>query len=242
MEVFQLGSFQIRSDWVYLIITIALGMTATKLYLKKKAPSDLPYLDVFGNAILLAFVLWKLSPIITQPDLLINPFVILVTPGTPNGLSIGILGAVIYGALTIQKKKLPWRKVLDALLFGSMCAIFIYSLTHWRYGTQTMMPWGISLSDSAYRYHPINVYQALLLGILIGRAYMKPYGIGKVAYTGIIGIGISTLAISLVMPKLASWYGLTASQWYSIILLGVGLWIYFIVNLKGGQVHESRAD
>ncbi|OXS54957.1 hypothetical protein B1A99_24565 [Cohnella sp. CIP 111063] len=241
MEVFQLGSFQIRLDWVYLIITIALGMTATKLYLKKKAPSDLQYLDFFGNAIFLAFILWKLSPIFTQLDLLINPFVLLVTPGTPNGLSIGILGAVIYGAWTIKKKQLPWRRVMDALLFGSVCAIFLYSITHWRYGTQTAMPWGISLSDSAYRYHPVNVYQALLMGIVIGRAYSKPYGMGKVAYTGFLGIGISTLAITLYMPKLASWYGLTAPQWYAIISLGIGLFIYFIVNLKGGQVHESRA-
>lgn len=239
--VLQLGPFIIRTDWLFYGLSLLLGFAIARRVIMKKSPVDLRHLELFSNALFIGILLWKISPIFTEPQILKNPIALLLYPGTSLGIKLAYVGVVLYLAYTVWKKKISWRAVSDVFTIVVISSVFIYSLTHWQYGLQTTLPWGISISDPEYRYHPINVYQLLLMIPLVWYLFRLPIGQGKMASNGFIGYGIIILIVSLLKPKMSSWFNLSTYQWIAIFFVAIGF-IVMRMNRNRRPAQEAEPE
>jgi hypothetical protein len=225
-DILQWGPFVIRADWFYYGLSALLGFTLSKYFIKRNSGSLLPYLDYLFNALLVALFIWKLTPILTEPQLLKNPFKIILYPGTALGTRLAAAGTILYLIYTVWKLKLEWRAMMDIFSIFIISSVSVYSMTHWQYGIETTIPWGISISDPVYRYHPINVYQLILLIPIIWMMFKLPIGKGRMASIGLTGYGMSLLFVSLLKPKLSAWLNLSVEQWLAICFIAAGFFVW----------------
>lgn len=237
-DVLQLGPFIIRKDWLFYGLSILLGLAVARRVILKKSPLDLQHIELISNALLIGILLWKISPIFTQPQILKNPIALLLYPGTSLGIKVAYLGAAFYLAYMVWQKKLSWRAVSDVFTVVVISSVFVFSVTHWQYGLQTTLPWGISISDPEYRYHPINVYQVLFMIPLVWYLFRLPIGQGKMASNGFVGYGISILFVSLLKPKMSSWFNLSTDQWVAVVFITIGF-IFMSVQKNQWPVQEA---
>ncbi|MBN2981800.1 prolipoprotein diacylglyceryl transferase family protein [Cohnella algarum] len=234
----QLGPFAIRLDWFYYGLSALLGFLLAKIIIKRKSLEHMPYLELIFNAAAAALLVWKISPVFSDLSLLAKPFALLRYPGTSLGGWLGCLAAIAYLVLIKWTKKFSWTVLLDVFSIVLLGYAFVYSLSHWQYGNETTLPWAISLSDPTYQYHPVNVYQAILLVPLIGAALKFRIGEGKTAFFTLTGYGMSLLAISLLTPKLSALYGLSVEQWAAVLFIALGVLAYRVAVLQND--HNNR--
>ncbi|WP_336788302.1 prolipoprotein diacylglyceryl transferase family protein [Paenibacillus sp. MMO-177] len=235
--VLQLGPFLIRTDWLYYGLSILLGLAIARKLILKKSPEDLRHLESFTGALLIGILLWKVSPIFTEPQILKKPLTLLLYPGTSLGITLAYIGAALYLIYTVWKKKYNWRASLDVFTIVVICSVLIYTLTHWQYGLQTTLPWGISISDPEYRYHPINAYQLMLIAPLIWYLFRLPIGQGKIASNWSLGFGVIILCLSLLKPKMSSWLNLSTDQWLAIVLIAIG---FLVTHINAFKSHVNK--
>lgn len=222
-NVIQLGPFVIRSDWLYYGLSVFLGFMITRIVVKRKSAIYLPYLDSVFNALFVGIIIWKLSPVISNIKILLNPLTLLLYPGTSIGVILAFLGSLIFLVITGKKNNVEWRSMLDVLSILFVSSGFVYVITHWQYGLPTTLPWGISLSDPTFRYHPINVYQIILFIPLLWMMIRGQVGRGHIASIGFVGYGIASLGVSLLQNKSPVLLNLAAGQWIALGMIVIGL-------------------
>lgn len=235
VDVWQLGPVQIRLSLLYLIISIMSSFFIMKYILKRRSPQNLQLLDVLSTGLFLAIFIWKLSPVITNPSLLMNPLSLLIYPGTPLGVQLALAGAVLYSIYTIWKRKIDWKVALDTIVMGWIASSIVFLITHWQYGLLTSLPWGISIANPDFRYHPTNIYKLLLLIPLVWQMRKMDFGQGKAGYSGLQGFGVVWLLISLFEPKLTFILGLSKEQILAVTSIFVGVIAMFIIQYSNSS-------
>lgn len=223
VDVLQLGPLLIRLSWLYLGISALAAFWVMKAVLKRKSPEDLQIVDVLSNGLIWGILIWKVSPAFTDPSLLAKPFTLIVYPGTALGVRLGMLAALLYTVYSVWKRSIDWKITMDTLTIGWIAASIVFLLSHWQYGTATALPWGISISDPAFRYHPVNVYKLILLAALAWSLRRLVAGQGKVAQHGLVGYGVVSLFVSLFEPKAAVLLELSKAQLIAVITVIAGL-------------------
>ncbi|WP_080837467.1 prolipoprotein diacylglyceryl transferase family protein [Cohnella massiliensis] len=236
--VLQIGPFVIRADWFYYGVSALIGFSIARMVVRKKSLHALQHLDIIFNALLIGILIWKVSPLFSEPQLLTNPFSLLFYPGTTLGSRIAFAGAMMYLLHRWWRSKADWREASDVLSIVLISSVMIYLVTHWQYGLRTMLPWGISISDPEYRYHPVNAYQLLLLLPLLWHIIKLSIGQGKMASHGFIGYGIISLFVSLLKPKSSIWLNLTMDQWIAIVVIIIG---FIMMTIKVPE-RETRSE
>lgn len=221
--VLQLGPFVIRLDLLYYGLSVLLGFTLGKRFLKGRMEASLPCLDIMVNALFVGLIIWKLSPVLSEPSLLRYPLSILVLPGTGLGVKLACAGAFMYVVYALRRQKRNWRLMMDVIAVVFVISVSVFLLSHWQYGTPTKLPWGISVQDPAYRYHPVNAYQMILMVPVLAVMYRCPIGNGKMASAAFIGYGSSSLLVSILQPKLPVMMNLSANQLIALFLVVVGV-------------------
>lgn len=155
-------------DWVSMTFSGLIAFLVVSRLLKGESARE-TITDALFKSGLIVLVVWKLSPLLLQPTMLqdktINLFTFLLSTGTDQGLYLGVVAAVWFIIHNIRKGKIPAEKLADVLPFGLLVGFVVFFLLTRNVGTVTEMPWGITIDQSAYRYHPIGVYQ-LLFGML----------------------------------------------------------------------------
>ncbi|CAM4398486.1 hypothetical protein L1N85_24250 [Paenibacillus alkaliterrae] len=229
-DLWQMGPILIRLSMLYLILSIAAGFLVMKTILKRKSPQNMPFIDVLSTSMLLALLIWKLSPMLTNPSLIMDPFSLLLYPGTPLGIQLALAGALLYAIYGAWKRKIDWKAAMDTIVMGLIASSIVFLSTHWQYGLPTSMPWGISISNPDLRYHPTNVYKLLLLIPAAWRLNQIEFGQGKAGYSGLQGLGVIWLLISLFDPKLTFIFGLTKEQVLAVSGIFVGGMVMMIIR------------
>ncbi|UVI33443.1 prolipoprotein diacylglyceryl transferase [Paenibacillus spongiae] len=222
VDVLELGPLMIRWTWLYLITSAVIGFWVMKVVLKRKSPDNLPIIDALSSGLILAIIIWKISPAFTELSLLNQPLSLIMYPGTPLGIQIAIAALLLYTAYAIWRSKLDWQVAMDTLAVGWLAASFVYLLSHWQYGSLTTVPWGITLPDPSLRYHPINVYILLLMIPLVWVLRRLVFGQGRVAYYGFIGYGVIVLLISWFESKMIVSMGLSKEQIIAVSCIAIG--------------------
>lgn len=182
-------------------------------------------LDTLLTAILIPPLVWKFGPIIVQPyNLIKHPLLVLFTRGTLPYWVIGSLLAILYFLYSIRKNKLDVFRVLDYLTFGALVFLIINNLFQWKYGIRTHLPWGISIHSSEYTYHPINVYNLILVGLIIVWLIIKryPLGSGNHFSSFLLTYGIGSMAITFFNYEHPIFMELSIYQWINLVIIVIG--------------------
>src|SRR5699024_6475734 len=129
-----------------------------------------------------------------------------------------------------NRNLIPLRVICDAFPFGFLGLWIIYHLLIQQYGLGTVMPWGISIQDPDFQYHPINWYE-VVAGLVILAWLLRsklPTGQGKVFRYFLILFGTSQMLISFFIPESTFLFGLSLQQLGYIIIIVVG----FVMSTK----------
>lgn len=156
--------------WVSMTFSSLVGYIVISKMLKGE-PSREAITDSLFKGGLLVLLIWKVSPLLLQPSLLLddtmNFFAFLLSTGTELGFYLGVLAGLGYMYAKIRKGMIPLEKLGEVLPFGFLVGFAVYGLLYRNVGTLTSMPWGISIEQSTNTYHPVGIYQ-LLFAIGLG--------------------------------------------------------------------------
>jgi hypothetical protein len=227
-DILQLGPFMIRMDWLILAISGIVGLMLMQWKLKHANLADRLVLDPLINAVIIIIIIWKMSPILLSPTLLqSNPMLWLTMPGVTVGWWLGLVAAGIYLYVNWIKKGASWRLVGDLLMIGIVSAGLTFSLFVWQYGSPTSLPWGISIQNPEFKYHPVNVYRFLvsfpmMLWLLRNGQLL---GSGKWLSITLTYYGMGLMVVSFFNNKTNFVFGLSIEQivYLAAMSLGVGL-------------------
>ncbi len=150
--------------WVSMTVSSLAGYVVISKMLKGE-PSRDSITDSLFKSGLLILLIWKLSPLLLQPTLLLddtmNLFTFLLSTGTELGLYLGVLAGLSYMYVKMRKGMVPPEKLGEVLPFGLLIGFALYYLLYRNLGTVTSMPWGVAIGQSSSAYHPVGIYQLL---------------------------------------------------------------------------------
>lgn len=154
----------------------------------------------------------------------------------------GIIGAVIGAVIYMRIKKLNFWKWADLTVPGLALGIFIGRMgcfsIHDHIGKVTNVPWGIEWTDGLVR-HETSIYASLFgllifIVLLLAERYwkvVKKTGVLTSLFIVLYSLGRFVVdifrATDIANPD-PRWLGLTVSQYLSIILLIIGLFLIYI--------------
>ncbi|WP_154665915.1 hypothetical protein [Paenibacillus pinihumi] len=232
-EVLQLGPLMIRMDWLTLALSGLGGYAAMWLQWKRSSWSGRPVLDPLFNAVLIYFLVWKLSPLVLSPSILKEPPMYwLMVSGNAAGGWTGFVIGVIYLGRAWRKLDVPWKLTLDLLALGGIAAMLIYSLLGWKYGTATSLPWGISIEDPAFAYHPVNVYRLLVIMPMFIWLWRRRvwFGTGKWISNALTYLGMGLTIVSFFNVKTKWLLGLSGEQFVYVMMMVLGVILSARIN------------
>jgi hypothetical protein len=227
-EIIMIGSVLVRTKLLVLIASIILAYYVTRWKLgslRVDEANGRTLLDKLVNALIIAVLVWKLTPLLMNPSLLwTRPMSLLSYTGGVPGIVLGVACGLIYGVLALRRSGILQPLALDVLAFAAIIALIPFRSLFWEYGIMTDLPWGIKLTDSLNRYHPVNLYAglaALIVAIYALCARRTRWGTGTIARDILIGLGIGWFVVTYAdrgEPLL--W--LTLEQWLLLALIACG--------------------
>lgn len=155
-------------EWVAMTFSGLVGYLVISRMLKGE-PAKEAITDGLFKSGLIFMAIWKLSPLLLQPSMLtdgsLHLFTFLLSIGTDQGFYMGVAVGVCYVIHKIRKGNIPSHKFAEVFPFGLLSCFVLFFLLTRNIGTVTSLPWGISVDQSVYTYHPVGLYQ-LILGAL----------------------------------------------------------------------------
>lgn len=247
-ELISIGTFLIQTKLLVLVISILVSYYVLKWKLSRigmSASEGSVLLDKLMNAVLIAVMVWKLAPLVQNSELAWNrPLSLLTITGGTFGIWLGAAAAVIYIYFALRRSKLSLTMTVDLLAFGMLISWTITRLLFWEYGTQTDLPWGISLNDPHYRYHPVNLYAGLIgivIAIYVWFLRNKKWGAGHVAREICLLAGLSSFGVTF-FQRGEAFILLTVEQWQWLIVVALGLVMPYMGRLIRTPAVEHNKD
>lgn len=215
-------------EWVSMMVSGMFG-----LYVLSRKLKGVPQKEKITDALflggLIVIFIWKLSPLIFQPGMLvdnsINLFTLLLSIGTEEGFYLGLVVSILFIGYRIKKQRLPQAPLFEELPFGMLAAFIAYAIIRWQVGTETYLPWGVKLDNSSSHYHPISLYQILLCltsGIVLLRQRKKGKQISFSKF--ILWFSIGEIIITIFMFPKPYLLGLSMTQIFFLLIAGISLW------------------
>lgn len=198
-EVIQLGPLMLKLEWLLWAISGGGGYFVMKYRFKKAGIADHSLFDLLPTALMLVVFVWKFSPLLFSPAVRKTPLTVFFVSGSTEGLWLGLAVAGVYLLMKSRAKPGEAWVLPDVMTYGVLVMVIVYSLLSWQYGAQTNLPWGISIRDPAFKYHPINVYRLVLSIPLLIWIWRKPPGLigeGRLTADVLTYYGIGLLLVS----------------------------------------------
>ena len=250
LPILQLGPLAIQTPGLILLLGFWLGLNlAEKHAHRHKISPDWVYNLAFTALIAgilgarLIYALQHLTAFLASPASLIS-----LNPGLLDpfgGLTIGLIGALIYG----QRKKFPLWPTLDAFIPALAVmgvAIPLANLASGSgFGAETTLPWSIELWGAAR--HPSQIYEALVaLAILVllwpgaGAVTRRVTTPGVYALLFLTFSAFARLFLEAFRGDSATIFnGWRVAQILAWIVLAAGLWGVGRVSVEAGGGQSS---
>lgn len=228
-EVIQLGPLMLKLDLLIWAVSGGAGYYVVKNRVKKAGIADTSLFDLLPTALMLVIFVWKFSPLLFSPAVWKNPLTVLFASGSTKGLWLGLAIAGLYLSLKSRNKPNAWV-LPDVITYGVVAMLMVYSLLSWRYGASTGLPWGISIRDPAFKYHPINVYRLIVLIPLLIWLWRRPLsriGSGKLTADVLTYLGIGMLLVSFFENRTSSLI-LSGEQMMFLVMSMCGVVLQFL--------------
>ncbi|MGG1658552.1 hypothetical protein [Brevibacillus sp. NRS-1366] len=128
-DAFQIGPFILKTSTLAAIISLAIGFLMITIRLKNEREARKAIIEMLGNAVLLAFLIWKLSFVLLHFSKAIeNPATILYFSGGVIGAWLAGVAVAVYLTKSVKKKGIPIHLVVLAIATGFLAAQGIHHL------------------------------------------------------------------------------------------------------------------
>lgn len=236
----QLGPLTLYVWGLFVALGFLVGLYVAKLRAKKLGLDEKIVVDIAFWLITAGFVGGRLGYVLFYDlsTFIENPLQIFQV--WDGGMSFfgGLILAVGTGVWFLRKKKVDVYKYSDAMIFGLPIGIFIGRigcfLIHDHPGTATDFILGVEYPDGVVR-HDHGLYLSLsglaLAGVFLWISRKKrPVG----TYIAVFSIWYGTVRFLLDFMRTIDvrYAGLTPGQYFSILLLGFGLWYFYKLTIK----------
>jgi phosphatidylglycerol---prolipoprotein diacylglyceryl transferase len=242
----RIGPFLLQTTGLALLMGFWIGSTliekeSRRLRLNAAAISNLLFYGLIAGLIgaRLGYVARYLSIYLAYPLSLLslNPNTLSIS----DGLLIGCIVAIVYG----QRKKLPLRPTLDALVPGLAAFLVALGVAHFlsgdAFGAPSRLPWSIYLWNE-YR-HPWQIYETLTALAIFLFIRKRPYGLAGEGLNFLLFVALSAFARVLLEPFRGDGaiiaMGFRSGQVISLILLAGSLGLLDILK-RSGQRKQGR--
>jgi hypothetical protein len=242
-DVLQFGPFILKTDWLIVGLGGIIGYTLMKRVLKRSVYDEGKVLEIYISALMIVALTWKFSPFIFNPSLLWeNPQTILFLTGSSLHMWIGIAAALGYIYFQMKKSNIPFFVMLNVLPIGYLVLLIVYNFLKRDYGNPTILPWGISLGDAGYKYHPINVYQVIVLLPAFMWLWKKSSNIDqRIIFSHFLSLyGAGQMMVSFFKPQTEYGLGLSLEQMIYLGLLIVGNLLSYYITSRVGKPRIDR--
>ncbi|PKF89070.1 hypothetical protein CW306_06985 [Bacillus sp. BA3] len=226
-DVINVGPFLLQYKLLIIIVSGIVGYLIIDFrfrYLKN--PFRKQVTDIFSGAAFLLLFTWKFGPVLFHPtEVFQNPSLILYTNGNDKSFILGGILTILYLYIKSRKMMIALMELFDQLLIGILSSLFLYNLFNPIYGYSTNLPWGVSMADSSIKYHPINLYFAIVIGIFLFIAFKTDLkkSHGELSRKMAIILGVCGMFFSFLSPQEIISLQLSLLQWISILLIIVGI-------------------
>lgn len=123
-----IGPFNIPSLLLFLIISWVISYFILRLIIKDRETRS-AILNKTTNSLIIAFFIWKISPLVTDFSTVKNNIAaLLYLPGSAAGLALGIAGGLVYLALVIFRMKKNRKKIIIGSAIN-LAAVVVLSLS-----------------------------------------------------------------------------------------------------------------
>lgn len=240
-QVVNMGPFMIQYRWIVDVIGIVAGYILLKILIKKVGkPEHKRIIDMLFNVILIPIAVWKFGPAVFHPMIVIKqPFSILYFSGNNLYFLVGCILSALYVWWRSRKDHIGLFVILDYFVLATVVFELISNLLMWKYGLPTTMPWGISIDSPDFKYHPINIYNLIIIFVIIFRVWLAKQEIGKGTYLSevIFIFGVGEMVVSYFAYQGPTILFLSMSQWLLIGMVVTGLVLRALQNGK----HNSHS-
>lgn len=228
-EVIRLGPFFVQYRWLIDFAGFIAGCIAIRLMMKRSEKNERRnILDMFVTAIFIPIIVWKFGPAIFHPVMIIQqPLSVLFFAGTKRYIIVGSVLAFLYVWYRSRKVNISLLRVMEFFIIGFLVYTLVSNLFIWEYGLPTSLPWGISAENKNYQYHPINVYNLVIILVIFIRFGFKKYqiGKGKILSEFLIAFGVGKMVVSYFSYQSASFLVLSSGQWLFLAFIVIG-WLF----------------
>lgn len=232
-DVVKVGPFFIQYHILLIIIETVFGYITISFLMKRNQEKQRKVMiDLLFTTVMIPPLVWKFGPMVIQPyHLISHPILMLiVTRGTTLYWIIGSFLAIVYFSYGIWRYKINVFSLLDYFTFVSLASLILNNMLQWKYGLRTHLPWGISIHSSKFSYHPINIYNLIVLGLIIIWLIKKRYPMGSsfLFSNFLLGYGIGNMVVTFFSYNQLVLLEFSVQQWIDLIFIGIGWALPFI--------------
>lgn len=210
------------------VLSSLFGLIIMKQMMKKHCIPHEKLMDMLTNSFLIILLTWKFAPAVLNPSwTLHSPKAALLTTGSMQHAIVGCVFA--SGYVLWQRKREPFsiRVLLDLLPFGIGSTLIVYYFFNPVYGFQTDLPWGMNVYDSKFSYHPLHLYEIIIIIILLVSLWVRKDKLGSGIYISyfLIGEGSARIILSFFYEQIPFFLGLSLEQWLGVMMISIGIFI-----------------
>lgn len=165
-----IGPLTIPTAGLIIILGLWLGLSLAEKYSNGHGISSNTLYSLVFTSIIAGIITARLAYVVRYPSSFIdNPISIILPNLYMLDTSAGFAGAALVALIFINRKKLDFWQVADALT--PALAVFVISLALANfasgdaYGSPTNLPWGIYLWGT--KRHPVQLYEMVSLGLIL---------------------------------------------------------------------------
>lgn len=222
-ETFVIGGLSLNKVW----LVYAIGFALAYVIFQKRHQETV---SILFNVLIIIILLWRFGAFLFDPvTFLKNPALLIQSVGTQREIMTGVIASIFYLMVRNHRSPINLVKLLDVAALSLLAVLFVKNMLVAEYGMDTSMPWGVSIEDPAYTYHPLNIYHAVWIGLLLFILWRLKlsFGEGKYFIYVLFFGGLGYMLISLCDARQNAILLLSNDQWIYLICMIVGLVLTF---------------
>ncbi|MEF3306698.1 hypothetical protein [Paenibacillus sp. GYB003] len=230
------GPFTIQTGLLAVIAAAVAAIFAVRLLSRLYGAAAKEAADYWQNAAFIVMLVWKFGHVLFAPAVVWQrPLALIVMNGGTRELLLAVAAAAVYVLAKIRRGRLPLPLFLDLSAFGAVAAVFVYACIDRETGAATSLPWGLTVSDPEYRYHPVSAYSMIVAAVVAALLWMRrgAAGSGELARIASLYMGAGMLLVSFWDVPAPTYWLLSAFQWRALALAAVGIIFSARVHNKG---------
>lgn len=250
--LFHLGPITVYSFGLFLIIAYLLATFIFWKEGKRQGYNEEKLLDLSLIALIAAFIGGRAFFVFTNYKSFHGNWQSVLTFWEGGSTFYGVVIGVLMVVFLVSKKwKWPFLQIADFGILASLAAYVVVKIGAFLagidYGTLTTLPWGIEFSTVAGARHPVQIYEALLIGLLfivMKIAYEKNlkstnFRSGKVFFFSAFILAVSRLVFGFLREDVTYIYGVRIDQITSLLVAMIAVFSIYYLGLRDLR-HDSE--